>query len=336
MIDDRLQDLVARAFDYRGYVTLRKEDGTEVYGYVFDRGDTYVQILDETANQRTRIALSDIADIAFTGDDPVAKSNRVWELRKGKLEPGNTSAWGEWDEERPALLVTAVEQELRCVARAMGSEVRSGMVRGRLNGGSAAAIAVGPGGGARQAVLAEKPRALLSCGFAGGLAQGLLPGDLVLSSSVRDESGESLEATESLRKAARIALAGLRFVEGEVVCATRVAITPAEKRALAGPSGVAVDMESWAVAKAAAEAGIPWIALRVVLDPLDSELPAFTREPQKSYVAPALRHALKGPRAVAELAKLAAAARTASAALEQGLRRIGPALAAAGRSEERV
>lgn len=336
MIDDRLQDLAARAFDYRGYVTVRKRDGSELYGYVYDRGPSYVQILDETATRRTRIPLADIADIAFTGDDPVAKSNRAWELRKGKLEPGSTSAWGEWDEERPALLVTAVDQELRCVARAMGSEVRSRMVRGRLNGGSAVAIAVGPGGGARQAVMAEKPRALLSCGFAGGLAQGLLPGELVLSSSVRDESGETIAATESLRKAVRAALSGLRFVEGEVVCATSVAVTPADKRALAGPSGVAVDMESWAVAKAAAEANIPWIALRVILDPLDDELPAFTREPQKSYVGPALRYALKGPRAVADLAKLAAAARTASFALEQGLRRIGPALAAAGRSEERV
>ncbi|HEY2030503.1 MAG TPA: hypothetical protein VGH20_14975 [Myxococcales bacterium] len=336
MIDARLHDLVARAFDYRGYVTLRKKDGTELYGYVFDRGDAYVQILDETATKRTRIPLAEIADIAFTGDDPVAKSNRVWELRKGKLEPGNTSAWGEWDEERPALLVTAVDQELRCVARAMASEVRSRMARGRLNGGSAVAIAVGPGGGARQAVLAEKPRALLSCGFAGALTQGLQPGDLVLSSSVRDESGEAIVATDSLRKAARTALSGLRFVEGEVVCATSVAATPADKRGLAGASGIAVDMESWAVAKAAAEAGIPWIALRVILDPLDSELPAFTREPQKSYVGPALRYALKGPRAVADLAKLAAAARTAADALEQGLRRIGPALAAAGRSEERV
>jgi nucleoside phosphorylase len=176
----------------------------------------------------------------------------------------------------------------------------------------------------------------MSCGFAGGLTAGLEPGDLVLSSSVRDESGDVIAATESLRKAARVALHGLRFVEGEVVCTTSVAATPGDKRALAGPSGIAVDMESWAVAKAAAEAGIPWIALRVILDPLDSELPAFTREPQKSYVGPALRHALKGPRAVAELAKLAAAARTAAGVLEQGLRRTGPALAAAGRSEERV
>jgi len=336
MSDARLAALVARAFDYRGYVTLRRHDGSEVVGFIYDRGDGYVQILDETAARRTRLPLEEIADISFTGEDAAEKSQRIWERRKGTLEPGSTSAWGDWDEERPALVLVALETELRCVARAMGAAVRDGVVRGRLNGGAAVALAVGLGGGARKPVEAEKPRAVLSCGFSGALTSGLAAGDLVLSSSVRDESGESMPAAEPLRKSARAAFEGLRFVEGELVCATRVAATPGEKRALAGANGLAVDLESWAAASAAREAGIPWIGLRVILDPLDSELPAFTREPHQSYVGPALRHAMKGPRAVAGLARLASQARTAGAALTQALKRIGPALAAAGRKEQRV
>jgi adenosylhomocysteine nucleosidase len=336
MSDARLSALVARAFDYRGYVTLRRHDGTELVGFIFDRGDEYVQVLDETATSRTVVPLKELADISFTGEDAAEKSQRIWEKRKGALEPGSTSAWGDWDEEKPALILVALDPELRCVARAMGGPARNGAVRGRLNGGAAVALAVGLGGGARQSVEAEKPRAVLSCGFSGALSAELSAGDLVLSSSVRDENGESIAASGPLRKSARAALEGLGFVEGEIVCATRVAATPDEKRALAGANGLAVDLESWAAASAAREAGVPWIALRVILDPLESELPAFTREAQRNYVAPALRYALKGPRAVASLARLASQARTAAIALERALKRIGPALAAAGRKEQRV
>jgi adenosylhomocysteine nucleosidase len=338
MSDARLAALVERAFEYRGYVTIRLRDGGEVVGFVFDRvadrGDDYLQILDESAMQRTRIPMSEVADISFTGEDTALRSVRIWEKRKGQLEPGSTSAWGDWDEEKPALILVALEPELKIVAKAMGAQIRNGAVRGRLNGGAAVALAVGLGGGARKQVEAEKPRAVLSCGFSGALVPGLAAGDLVLAAAVRDESGESIAASEALRKSARLAFDGfLKVTEGELACVTRVAATPDEKRAL---NGVAVDMESWAAANAAREFGIPWIALRAILDPLDSELPAFTREVHQSYVAPALRHALKGPRAVAGLARLASQARTASAALEQALKRIGPALAAAGRHEERV
>jgi adenosylhomocysteine nucleosidase len=333
MSDARLTELVSRAFDYRGYVTIRKRDGSDVVGFIFDRGDDYVQILDESATQRTRIPLGEVADISFTGEDTALKSVRSWEKRKGQLEPGSTSAWGDWDEEKPALILVALEPELKIVAKAMGAPVRDAAVRGRLNGGAAVALAVGLGGGARQQVEAEKPRAVLSCGFSGGLVAGLMPGDLVLSTLVRDESGEAIVASEALRKSVRLAFEGHRLMEGDLACVTRVAATPDEKRAL---NGVAVDMESWAAANAAREAGIPWIGLRVILDPLESELPAFTREAHQSYVAPALRHALTGPRAVADLLRLASQARTASAALEQALKRIGPALAAAGRHEERA
>jgi hypothetical protein len=157
MSDARLSALVARAFDYRGYVTLRRHDGTELVGFIFDRGDEYVQVLDETATSRTVVPLKELADISFTGEDAAEKSQRIWEKRKGALEPGSTSAWGDWDEEKPALILVALDPELRCVARAMGGPARNGAVRGRLNGGAAVALAVGLGGGARQSVEAEKP-----------------------------------------------------------------------------------------------------------------------------------------------------------------------------------
>jgi adenosylhomocysteine nucleosidase len=54
----------------------------------------------------------------------------------------------------------------------------------------------------------------------------------------------------------------------------RVAATVAEKQALFAATGAAaVDLESGAVAHAAAERGVPFIAVRAVCDPADRALP---------------------------------------------------------------
>ena len=94
MTDARLAELVERAFDYRGYVTLRRTDGSELVGFVYDRSASHLDLYDETATRRVRVSLADVADIAFTGDDAARKAQALWERRKGTLEPRETSAWG--------------------------------------------------------------------------------------------------------------------------------------------------------------------------------------------------------------------------------------------------
>ena len=86
-------------------------------------------------------------------------------------------------------------------------------------------------------------------------------------------------------------------------------------------------MESFTVARAAADVGIPWLALRAVIDPLESSLPAFTRETHGSHLGPALRYAASGPRAIIDLIRLSRDARRAASSLEAGLRRLGAAIA---------
>ena len=329
MIDPRLAELVDRAFDYRGYVTVRRNDGSELVGFVYDRDAAHVDLFDESATQRLRIPLADIAAIDFTGEDSARKSQEIWERRKGRLEPRETPAHGGWEESRPILLVAALERELRSVSRALGLSRRQDGARGRLGGSDLIAIAVGMGGGVRAAVSAAEPRMVVSCGFSGGLDARLRPGDLVLATAVRDENGDRLAAPEPLRRVAAAALESLGCIEGEIVCTTAVAATPEEKRALARPGAAAVDMESFTAARAATEAGIPWLALRAVVDPLEATLPPFTREPHRNPVGPALRYAASGPRAFRNLVRLALGARRASAALEEGLRRLGPVLAQA-------
>jgi hypothetical protein len=325
MSDPRVSELVDRAFDYRGYVTLRRKDGSELVGFVYDRGASHLELFDETATRRVRVEIEEIADIAMTGEDAAQKSHEIWERRKGTLEPRETPVLGGWDDSRPILILVALERELRWVARAFGLAVRGSRARGRSGGSDVIALAVGLGGGARNAVAEEGPRLVLSCGFSGGLASSLAPGDLVLATSVMGEDGDEVTTSEPVRASASRALHGLRFVEGKIVCTTEVAATAEEKSALGRTGALAVDMESYPAALAAVEAGVPWFALRVIVDPLASSLPAFTREPQRSYLGPALRHALSGPRALLELVQLARSVRSAGASLESALRRLaGP------------
>jgi adenosylhomocysteine nucleosidase len=87
-----------------------------------------------------------------------------------------------------------------------------------------------------------------------------------------------------------------------------------------------VDLESAQVARAAARAGVPWLALRAIVDEADVTLPPFAREARSNYVLPALRHALRGPGAALQLLRLARAARAATASLTAAVQSIGAAL----------
>jgi hypothetical protein len=234
-----LGEQIDQAFEYRGFVTVGKRNGEKLVGFVYDRTPTHVELFDETATKRIRVAIDEIAAVELTGEDSAAKAQRIWERRKGSLEPSETSIWGEW-EERPVLVLTALPLELRSLAQVFGAALRHDAVRGRLGQTRAIGIALGVGGGAAQVIAAEKPRLILSCGLSGALDPSLATGDLVLASSVIDEAGESIAVAEPVLRAARQALAGGggKFVEGEILCATQVAATPDEKRA-AGAAGAA-------------------------------------------------------------------------------------------------
>ncbi|HTR52450.1 MAG TPA: hypothetical protein VMJ10_17170 [Kofleriaceae bacterium] len=327
MSDDDLADLVERALDYRGFVTVRRRDGSELVGFVYDRGPDHVELFDQTASQRVRLPITEIDNVVLTGDDAAARAQAIWERRRGALEPRETSAWGDW-EDRPTLLVVALPRELRGIGRVLGAKPRGMAVTGRLGDHRAVALAVGMGGGSAQAIAEHAPRLVISCGFSGALDPWLRPGDVVLASSVSDEHGESIAVAEPDLRIARQALDGWqRVVEGEIVCTTHVAATRDEKRVLARRGRLAVDLESWAAARAARDAKIPWLGLRVVLDPIEGDLPEFTRERHAGYVIPALRHALAGSRGALDLARLALRSRIALRSLERALSRLAPVIA---------
>src|SRR5579863_3791526 len=103
---------IERAFDYRGFVTLTRRDGTQLVGFVYDRDDGHVELFDDTGTRRIRVAVADIAEVALTGEDSAATAQRIWERRRGALEP---SSAGDRDEPRPVLFAVALPFELRAV-----------------------------------------------------------------------------------------------------------------------------------------------------------------------------------------------------------------------------
>jgi hopanoid-associated phosphorylase len=115
--------------------------------------------------------------------------------------------------------------------------------------------------------------ALLSIGIAGGLDAALRPGDIVLPDIVVCAGGAERRASETWRAAVMPELP--RVAIGTLLTAGQPLASVAEKAALRAASGaLAVDMESGSVADAAAEAGLPFLALRIIADPADRAIPA--------------------------------------------------------------
>jgi len=91
-----LARIVELAFDYRGNTTVLKRDGTELYGYVFNR-DTdaaapYLEMFDADGGGPHRIAYSDMRTIHFTGKDTAAgKSYAAWLARKQAEKTGQSA-----------------------------------------------------------------------------------------------------------------------------------------------------------------------------------------------------------------------------------------------------
>ena len=89
--DVPVTELVERAFDYRGNVTIERVDGTEVVGYLFNRDERatapFVQVFDLDGAGPITIPYAAIRTIRFTGRDTAAgNSYAAWLERKAAAE----------------------------------------------------------------------------------------------------------------------------------------------------------------------------------------------------------------------------------------------------------
>ena len=96
--EEELRIALEKAFDYRGDVTLRLKDNSEIEGYVFDRvagnslANSFVRVMPKQANQKLKIAYADIAALFFTGKDTAA--GKSWEAWVRKYWEKKTSGEG--------------------------------------------------------------------------------------------------------------------------------------------------------------------------------------------------------------------------------------------------
>ena len=113
-----------------------------------------------------------------------------------------------------------------------------------------------------------KPDMLLSAGYSGGLRPELRPGDCLLARKIYTPDGpieSSLPEPPTDPKWQAAAL----------LCVDQLAPQAVHKQTLSEryPDTAAVDMESAVLAETANQAGLPWLALRVVIDDLHTDLP---------------------------------------------------------------
>ena len=203
-------------------------------------------------------------------------------------------------------IVVGLEAEAR-IARLLGAPVEVG--GGEAEGAEAAA----------SRLIGAGIRSLLSFGLAGGLDPSLAPGALIVPDVILSADGHF--PTHPPLAAA------LGRVGGAVWSGGAVLPTEAAKRAVYEKTGAAaVDLESAAVAAAAARRAIPFAALRAICDPAGRSLPraALVALDGQGRIGPwrVARTALAHPRELPSLLALASDAAKARRALARRVKAI--------------
>jgi adenosylhomocysteine nucleosidase len=200
-----------------------------------------------------------------------------------KLGAGEGTSAGDRIDPRPVLIVTGLVQEARIAAGPGLTVICSSSDPKQL----------------RELLTVFDPktiRGVISFGVAGGLDPSLKSGDVVVATEVL--AGDTrwlagLPLNEEMIASA--ALGRRRVVRGGLAGVEKVIAASALKAALHLETGAAaVDMESHIAAAYAAEAGLPFAALRVISDPASRALPALALSAIKPNGDIDLRKILRG------------------------------------------
>lgn len=154
------------------------------------------------------------------------------------------------------------------VTQAGTVKLHEGDLRGRRVVVAESGIGQQSAAAATQTLIAgHRPALVISAGFAGGLDRRLMRGDIVLANAVIHADGRRLAIDVKLEP-------GKRLHVGPCTTTDQVVWSAAEKEALGKRSqALAVDMESWAVGEVCRQAKTRFLAVRIVSDGMDDELP---------------------------------------------------------------
>ncbi len=201
----------------------------------------------------------------------------------------------------PIGVVAALPAEARCLSGGGGRGGPDECVRVSLSGmGQARAYR------AARCLAGQGVSALVSFGTAGALAPGLAAGDVVLGTAVLFGQ-EIIEADPDWPSRLVGKLDGrVRVEKGTILHAEAVLASPADKsRLFLSTAALAVDMETVGVARAAAELGLPWLAIRAIVDAQAMSIPPLALDALSASGRPRLGKLLAGiARAPAEIPPL--------------------------------
>jgi adenosylhomocysteine nucleosidase len=171
--------------------------------------------------------------------------------------------------------------------------------------------------GAAEALIAgHRPKWLISAGFAGGLQPHLGRSDIVLANSVVGEQGQRLSIELGLPTSDERASRGIHV--GRMLTVDRIIRKVEEKRSLGKSHGaIAVDMESLAVAQVCQCEKQRFLAIRVITDTVNDELPRdverlLNRPTMVRKLGAAAGSIVRRPSAAKDLWKLRESASTAA------------------------
>lgn len=124
-------------------------------------------------------------------------------------------------------------------------------------------------------MLENGAQALISFGIAGALEPALGAGTLILPCEIAAPELKTLSVDQPWRDRFEAFISSALPVSStRLVSVAEPAASPAAKRFLADTTGAgAVDMESWAVAKVAADRNVPFLAIRAIADEAGQGLP---------------------------------------------------------------
>lgn len=218
--------------------------------------------------------------------------------------------------------VLGVVCALRSEARHLGRSVATNAGLGALPDGTLIAVAgmgleAAAAGTAR--LITAGAGALMSFGMAGGLDPRLLAGCLFLPPAVSSPDGSRFACDARWHGQLCRALGGA-VTQGLLATVRAPLATAAAKAALREATGaLAVDMESCAVAELARRHALPFVAVRVIIDDAQAQLPAAVAAATGADGQVAAwrvgAHLLRHPGELAAVWRLARAYSTANAAL---------------------
>lgn len=139
--------------------------------------------------------------------------------------------------------------------------------------------------GAARALIEAGADSLVSWGVAGGLQQELTSGTLLLPKQIACVwQQETLCPDEQWRSRLLDRLQSRLDINTETMLSVSAPVaSTGEKRRLSDNGYAAVDMESYAIAEVAADAGVPCVILRAVADPADRALPPLATQSVDHY-----------------------------------------------------